>query len=106
MLMKIGETLRGIDKKLFDNNNSTKADQARLGFDACYKMIQQSPLLSKHIKKRKADLYFKENFGFIKPMASNTNGLDGLDSHAVIIDRVLSLVPVMVLEKPLKIGEG
>lgn len=72
-------------------NLATKADQARLGFDACYKMIQQSPLLSKHIKKRKADLYFKTNFGFIKPMASNTNGLDGLDSHAVIIDELAAI---------------
>ena len=67
------------------------SDLAALGFTACYKMVQQSPLLSKHIKKRASDLYFKQNFGFIKALASNTNSLDGLDVHGGVIDELAAI---------------
>lgn len=72
-------------------NVATMRDQAALGFTACYKMVQQSPLLSKHIKKRASDLYFKQNFGFIKALASNTNSLDGLDVHGGVIDELAAI---------------
>ena len=36
---------------------ATKKDQAKLVFDETLNMIKQSPYLSKHIKKRKIDLY-------------------------------------------------
>ncbi len=72
-------------------NVATMRDQATLGFAACHKMVQQSPLLSKHIKKRASDLYFKQNFGFIKALASNTNSLDGLDVHGGVIDELAAI---------------
>lgn len=72
-------------------NIATMLDQARLGFNAAHKMVQQSPLLSKHVKKRVNDLYFKGNFGFIKALASNTNSLDGLDVHCAIIDELAAI---------------
>lgn len=72
-------------------NVATKLDQAKLGFNAAYKMIRQSPLLSKHIKKRAADLYFPLNMGIIKALASNTNSLDGLDVHCAIIDELAAI---------------
>lgn len=72
-------------------NLATMRDQAMLGFNAAYKMVRQSPLLSKHIKKRVADLYCPLNFGFIKPLASNTNSLDGLDTHVAIIDELAAI---------------
>lgn len=72
-------------------NIATMLDQAKLGFNAAHKMIKQSPMLSKHIKKRASDLYFKENFGFIKALASNTNSLDGLDVHCAIIDELAAI---------------
>lgn len=72
-------------------NVATMRDQAALGFTACHKMVQQSPLLSKHIKKRASDLYFKQNFGFIKALASNTNSLDGLDIHGGVIDELAAI---------------
>ena len=72
-------------------NVATMRDQAALGFAACHKMVQQSPLLSKHIKKRASDLYFKQNFGFIKALASNTNSLDGLDVHGGVIDELAAI---------------
>ena len=35
-------------------NVATMLDQAKLGFNACYKMVRQSPTLRKHIRKRAA----------------------------------------------------
>lgn len=72
-------------------NVATQREQATLGFNACYKMIKQSPLLSKHIKKRAADLYFAPNMGFIKALASNTTALDGLDTHMATIDELAAI---------------
>lgn len=72
-------------------NVATMLEQAKLGFNAAYKMIQQSPLLSKHVKKRASDLYFAFNFGFIKALASNTNSLDGLDVHGAVIDELAAI---------------
>lgn len=72
-------------------NLATMRDQAMLGFNAAYKMVRQSPMLSKHIKKRVADLYCPLNYGFIKPLASNSNSLDGLDVHCAVIDELSAI---------------
>lgn len=72
-------------------NIATMLEQAKLGFNACHKMIKQSPLLKKHIKKRAADLYFEYNMGFIKALASNSNSLDGLDVHCAVIDELAAI---------------
>jgi len=72
-------------------NVATMLDQAKLGFNAATKMVKQSPMLSKHIKKRAADLYFPKNFGFIKALASNSNSLDGLDTHCGVIDELAAI---------------
>ena len=72
-------------------NLATMLDQAKLGFNAAHKMIRQSPLLAKHIRKRAADLYFAQNMGFIKALASNSNSLDGLDTHCAVIDELAAI---------------
>lgn len=72
-------------------NIATMYEQAKLGFNACHKMIKQSALLSKHIKKRATDLYFPNNMGYIKALASNTNSLDGLDVHCAVIDELAAI---------------
>lgn len=72
-------------------NIATQREQAMLGFNAAHKMIRQSPMLSKHVKKRATDLYFPLNFGFIKALASNTNSLDGLDIHCATIDELAAI---------------
>lgn len=72
-------------------NIATMLEQAKLGFNAAHKMVKQSPLLRKHIKKRMNDLYFPLNFGYIKALASNTNSLDGLDIHGAIIDELSAI---------------
>lgn len=72
-------------------NIATMLEQAKLGFNAAHKMVQQSAALSKHIRKRASDLYFAGNMGFIKALASNTNSLDGLDIHGGVIDELSAI---------------
>ena len=72
-------------------NIATQREQAMLGFNAAHKMVKQSPLLSRHVKKRATDLYFALNFGFIKALASNANSLDGLDIHCATIDELAAI---------------
>ena len=72
-------------------NVATKHEQAYKGFNECYKMVQQSEDLNKHVTKRKSDLYIPFNFGSIKALSSNTNGLDGLNAHEVTIDELAAI---------------
>ena len=67
---------------------ATKRDQARIVFSEAVNMVSQSPALHKHIKKRKTDLYFPVVFGKFEPLASESNSLDGLNSHGCIIDEL------------------
>lgn len=72
-------------------NVATKHDQAVKGWNECWKMVQQSTDLSKHIRKRKSDLYINFNYGTIMALSSNTNGLDGLNAHMVTIDELAAI---------------
>ena len=72
-------------------NLATKLEQAKLGYDAVKKMVHQSPLLSRHLRQRVADIYNPMNLGFIKAMASNTSSLDGLDVHGAAIDELAAI---------------
>lgn len=67
---------------------ATKKDQAKLVFDETLNMIKQSPYLSKHIKKRKTDLYFPITMSKFQPLGKNSDTLDGLNAHCVIIDEL------------------
>ncbi len=72
-------------------NIATMLEQAKLGFNAAHKMVKQSPALSSHLKKRVNDIYFPNNMGFIKALASNSNSLDGLDVHCAVIDELAAI---------------
>lgn len=67
---------------------ASKKDQSRLVFTEALNMVSQSPALSKHIKKRKTDLYFPVTFSKFEPLASDSNSLDGLNVHNGIIDEL------------------
>ncbi|OUM85696.1 MAG: terminase [Bacillus thermozeamaize] len=68
---------------------ATKRDQARIVFaDHAVPMVMQSPALSKHIRKRKTDLYFPVTFSKFEPLASDSNSLDGLNVHYAIMDEL------------------
>jgi phage terminase large subunit-like protein len=70
---------------------ATALDQAKKGFNESWNMTRQSPFLKKHIKKRQSDLYFPYNLGFIRALASNSNSLDGLNGHFIIIDELAAI---------------
>ena len=70
---------------------ASKKDQAKIVFNEAKNMVSQSPLLSKHIKKRKSDLYFPKTFSYFEPLASDSNTLDGLNVHCGIIDELHSI---------------
>lgn len=67
---------------------ATKKDQARIVFSEAVNMVAQSPALSKHVKKRKSDLYFPVTFSKFEPLASDSNSLDGLNVHNAIMDEL------------------
>lgn len=70
---------------------ATALDQAKKGFNESWNMVRQSPDLRKHIRKRQSDLYFTINMGFIKALASNSNSLDGLNGHFIVIDELAAI---------------
>ena len=70
---------------------ASKKDQAKIVFNEAKNMVSQSPILKKHIKKRKSDLYFPKTFSFFEPLASDSNSLDGLNIHGGIIDELHSI---------------
>lgn len=70
---------------------ASKKDQARLLFDEAHNMVKQSPDLLRHIKKRKTDLYFPLTMSRFQPLGKNSDTLDGLNSHCVIMDELHSI---------------
>lgn len=70
---------------------ASKKDQANILFDQAHEMIKQSPDLNKNIRKRKADLYFSHNFSKMMSLGKNSNSLDGLNAHLVVIDELHSI---------------
>jgi phage terminase large subunit-like protein len=67
---------------------ATKKEQANLIFDETHNMIKQSEYLRKHIRKRKADLFFEATFSKFQALGKNSNTLDGLNAHLVIMDEL------------------
>lgn len=72
-------------------STATKKDQARIVFDETLNMINQSPELRKHLKKRKSDLYFPLSMAKFQPLGKNSDTLDGLNAHCVIMDELHSI---------------
>jgi len=69
-------------------STATKYAQARILFDEAHNMVRQSPSLKKHVRKRKSDLYHDATFSKFMPLARNSDTLDGLNPHLVIVDEL------------------
>lgn len=67
---------------------ATKKDQAKKVLTEAVNMVKQSPELRAIIKKRRNDIYFPATASKFEALASDSNTLDGLNSHAVIIDEL------------------
>ncbi len=70
---------------------ASKKDQARIIFDETHNMVKQSPEINRYIKKRKSDLYFPMTMSKFQPLGKNSDTLDGLNAHCVIIDELHSI---------------
>lgn len=70
---------------------ASKKDQAKIIFDETLNMVKQSKDLSEVLKKRKSDLYFSLTFSKMQPLGKNSDTLDGLNSHLVIMDELHSI---------------
>ena len=67
---------------------ATKKDQAKKTLTEAVNMVKQSPELRAVIKQRRNDIYFPATASIFEALASDSNTLDGLNSHAVIIDEL------------------
>lgn len=67
---------------------ATKKDQAKLIFDEVLNMMNQSPDLKNLLKKRKSDLYFPDTMSKLQALGKNSDTLDGLNAHGVVIDEL------------------
>lgn len=67
---------------------ATKKDQAKKVLTEAVNMVKQSPELRAVVKKRRNDIYFSATSSMFEALASDSNTLDGLNSHAVIIDEL------------------
>lgn len=65
---------------------ATKRDQAKEVWSVAKKMIKLSPRLSKYFEPRANDILMPSQEGEFKPLASDSNSLDGLDPMAACLD--------------------
>ena len=68
---------------------ATKRDQAKIIWMESKRMVKKSPALLKRIKPRVGELSSEEfNNGSFKPLASDSDTLDGLNVHCVLMDEI------------------
>lgn len=66
--------------------NSMK--QARLLFDEAKAMVKASPKLRKRIRPLRDAIYYDKTFSKIEPQASDSEKLDGLNTHIGVFDEI------------------
>lgn len=67
---------------------ATKKEQAKIVWDEAKRMIKKSPALDKRIRCLIGGIYFDQKDSYFRALASDSNSLDGLNSHLVIADEV------------------
>lgn len=67
---------------------ATKKDQAAKAFKSAVAMRAQSPEIRAIVNKRRTDMYMPTTFSSFEPLSSDSDTLDGLNSHLVIIDEL------------------
>ncbi|MCR5812870.1 MAG: hypothetical protein K6G15_00050 [Desulfovibrio sp.] len=70
---------------------ATKKDQASIVFSEVLNMVKQSAELGKILRKRKSDLWCEMSFSKMQPLGRNSDSLDGLNAHLVIVDELHSI---------------
>ena len=68
---------------------ATKKDQAKIIWQEAKRMVLQSAVLRKRIKPLVGELSSEDfNFGSFKPLASDSDTLDGLNVHGALFDEI------------------
>ena len=67
---------------------ATKKEQAKIVWEESKRMIKKSPELNKRIRCLVGGIYYDYNDSYFRALASDSNSLDGLNSHLVIADEV------------------
>lgn len=67
---------------------ATKKDQAKIIWQEAKRMVRKSPSLLKRIRTLVAELCSDFNDGVFKPLASDSDTLDGLNVHCALMDEI------------------
>jgi len=67
---------------------ATKRDQSKIIWGEAKRMVRKSPALKKRIKALVAELVSEFNDGVFKPLASDSDTLDGLNVHGGLMDEI------------------
>lgn len=67
---------------------ATKKDQSKIIWLEAKRMIRKSPALNKRAKTLVAEIDTEYNDGVFKPLASDSDTLDGLNVHCVLMDEI------------------
>lgn len=67
---------------------ATKRDQAKIIWSEAKKMVRKSPVLAKKINTLVGEMYSEYNDSVFKPLASDSDTLDGLNVHCVLMDEL------------------
>ena len=67
---------------------ATKRDQSKIIWGESKRMVKKSPALRKRIKPLVSELVSDFNDGSFKPLASDSDTLDGLNVHGVLMDEI------------------
>lgn len=79
---------------------ATKREQAKIIWEESVRMIKKSPALNKRIRCLVGGIYYDATDSFFRPLASDSNTLDGPNAHFVAADEVhawkdINLIDVM-----------
>ncbi len=67
---------------------ATKKDQAKILWQEAKRMVKKNPILLKRVKPLIAELYYEEEEAVFKPLANDSDTLDGLNASFVAADEV------------------
>lgn len=67
---------------------ATKKDQSKIIWLESKRMVRKSPVLNKRVRSLVSELATDFNDGTFKPLASDSDTLDGLNIHCVLMDEI------------------
>lgn len=69
-------------------SSATKLDQAKIIYNACKNIVEQSSELRSLVKSTREGLTFKAKRSIMKPLPNESKSLDGLNIHCAVLDEI------------------